>query len=132
MTVVELSDAQLARLAEMVAERLQRPAGAASTPQRAASGPVTARELAEHLQVSERTVRRHRAELGGWQIGRLWRFDVEQATRAWRQTAGARDQSERSQPAATPASTRKPRRRKAPRTASDCPLLPVADRRARS
>ena len=81
---VRLSDAQLERLADLVAERLQ-PSSPQAVGAVAQKGPslVDASALARRLGVSRATVYEHSAELGAIEVGggkrpRL-RFDPEKA-----------------------------------------------------
>jgi hypothetical protein len=108
---IELSDAQLAELAELVAQRLS----ANASPVHA--GLVDAQTVADALGVSRDTVYEHAAEMGGRRIGDgqrpRWRFNLPDALAAW-------------QPSTTEPPTRAaPRRRRSSNGHTN--LLPVVE-----
>jgi hypothetical protein len=124
--VLTLSDAQLGRLAEMVAERLQPTTPPQSGAQSDRVAPlVSARALATRLGVDPKSVYRHAPELGGVRVGRAWRFDLERATAAWANGASDRHRSERSQAPEPPVDTGSTRRQRRPSKAPECQLMPV-------
>jgi hypothetical protein len=114
--MVTLTEAQLEHLADLVAERLR------EEPTEPPARLVGARELAERLDVDPKSVYRHAADLGGVQVGRAWRFDLDRALAAW---GADRSASERPQPSRTPAATGSPSRRRRTTGAPHCQLLPV-------
>lgn len=126
---VTLSDAQLERLADLVADRLR--SAADPTP---APVPVPARrfvsvaELADMLGVDRKTIYRNAVELGGRRVTKSakspWRFDVDQALAATI-TEGDRSRSERPQVPSTPAKPRRKRAHKSPAKDRHCQLLPI-------
>jgi hypothetical protein len=118
---VTLSDAQLERLAEFVAERLRDIPATPSTSARL----VGARELADLLSIDLKSVYRHAPRLGGVQVGRAWRFDVARALAAWPDREADRLPSERSQPPRSPAAVGSRSSRRRTSSASHCQLLPV-------
>lgn len=113
--VIELTDASLERLADLLAERLQTP--------RATAVLVTAAELADKLGVDPKTVYRHADELGAVRVGRRVMFDssIEAASRY----AGMRSQA-----VEPPAVTGRKKNRKRASESADCQLLPVGRRRS--
>lgn len=87
--MIELTDEQLAKLAELIADRLA---------ERASTAPrlVTAGELADRLSVARSFVYEHRDELGAIRLGdgpkAPLRFDVDVAKRAMSCSADGRSQ----------------------------------------
>jgi hypothetical protein len=79
---VELSEAQLERLADLIAERLRPDVPG----ERRGGALVDAAAVAEALGVSRQTIYSHAAELGGERVGTgpraRWRFDLEAARAA--------------------------------------------------
>jgi hypothetical protein len=127
-----LTDADLDALADRVAARLARlleiapdEATAAVSEQPAADALVDAQTVAAALGVDRKTVYRRRAELGGVKVGGAVRFDLVKALAGSVAARGDRSSSERSEPAAAPAASRRGRPRKRAVSSTHCQLLPV-------
>lgn len=121
--VVTLSDAQLDRIAERVAEHL-RPSEVSGPP----AGLVDAPTVAQALGVSVKSIYRHAAELGAVRVGRRLRFDLARALAIWPNGEDDRCPSERSQPPRSPAKTPTSGARQTPLPTAHCRLLPVGRR----
>jgi hypothetical protein len=123
--VVTLSDAQLAALAALVAERLREAPDTAAAPQGGRVEPlVGADELAARLRVHRRSIYRHARALGGVRVGRAWRFDLERALAAWAEQEGDRLTSGRSQAAESPVDTGRNGPRRGRVKGRQCQLVP--------
>jgi len=121
MGVAELTTAQLAYLADLIADRLRSDAA----PVADVPAFVSAGELAARLGIDSKTVYRHGAELGGVKVGRVWRFDLARAVEAWSSAGDDRSGSGGSRTLKTPVGTCSTGRRRRASSASHCQLLPV-------
>jgi hypothetical protein len=120
---VELTDRQLERLADLLAERLRPPAG--TGPPAEVRPLLTALELAARFGVDAKSIYRHALELGGTKVGRSWRFDPDRALAAWPPRVADRSGSEIPQAPQGPMNTGRKRPRRRPSNNPDCQLLPV-------